>query len=441
MIRAGTALAVAFVLVGSACTAQSTDTTTTNPPPAPQVTTTTTVPPVIDPGQPLEAPETTDPVITAESALGQVSGYTTTSEATLFENDAVQAIQFWLPTELVAGTSTEFLTSPDDDLVATVSVIPAMSLRGDPGLVPALASLGAGGPSVEVSPGVYETETDGGLHIFLWSTGDGFLVASSLSDDAAQEYLALREEERLPLESWDSGTCLYFDPDHGLPWAPFTHDVVVPCNGAHNAEVLHAKQDAVSGSTYDEDAISYQRNYECDEAYEDTIGAQRDHRPTMITYMPDSDEWDRGDRYLACVVELNTNDGPELTAGPIADQPLLGWNPEVGDCFLSSLAPDPVECSIAHGSEFIGEVSVGVDDWPEDSADVFSDACEPLVDALPAGPAPIEVFAIGLYPYAFENGERRVRCHAFAVVDDVFVEVVGSFTGPWRPLSGDAIPA
>jgi len=316
-----------------------------------------------------------------------------------------------------------------------------MSFRGDPGLVPGLASLGNDAPTVETSPGVYETETEGGLHIFLWSTGDGFLVASSLSDAAAEEYLTLREQARVPLQAWDGESCLYFDPDYGLPWAPFTHDVVVPCDGAHNAEVLIANQDALSGTTYDGDAVGYQRNYECDEAYENSIGAQRDHTPNMITYMPDSDEWDRGDRYLACVVEVNTNEGPRLTAGPIANQSDLEWNPTQGDCFLGSLAPDPVECSRAHSSEFIGEVSVTLDEWPADSADGFSDVCAPLLDALPAGPATIEAFATGLYPFAFENGERRVRCHAFAVVDDVFVEVVGSFTGPWRPLSGDAIPA
>jgi hypothetical protein len=434
--RFGVVVVAAAILL-TACTSGTTNTTSTADP----TTTTTTPLERRPPGSPLVAPETVDPDETAQDALGTAGPFTATTEPTLFEQDAVQAIQFWLPTDIVAGTSVGFVEGPDEDLVVTVSVIPAMSFRGDPGLVPTLASLGTDGPAIGVAPGVYETETDGGLHIFLWSTGDGFLVASSLSDDAATAYLSARESERIPLTAWDAGTCLYFDPDHGLPWAPFVHDAVVSCNGAHNAEVLLANQQAVAGDAYDGDAISYQRGYECDQAYEDTIGPQRDHAPSMITYMPDEDEWDRGDRYLACVVEVNTNDGPQLTVGHIADAQDIDWSPKQGDCFLPAAAPDPVPCSQAHASEFIGEVTIELEEWPDDPADVFAEICSPLVEALPEGPATIDVFAAGMYPFAFENGERRIRCFAFAVVDGLFVEVVGSFTGVWRPLGGDAIPA
>lgn len=435
MTRFGAVLATAAILL-TACTSGATTTTSIA-----DATTTTQTPFVSRPGSPLVAPETIDPDVTAREALGDAGPFTATTEAALFEQDAVQAIQFWLPTDIVAGTSIGFVERQGDDLVATVSVIPAMSFRGDPGLVPTLASLGAEDPAVEIEPGVYRTETEGGLHIFLWSTGDGFLVASSLSDDAALAYLVARESEREPLTAWHAGACLYFDPDHGLPWAPFPLDAVVSCNGAHNAEVLLAIQQAIAGDAYDGDTISYQRNYECDQAYENTIGPQRDHAPTTITYMPDEDEWDRGDRYLACVVEVNTNDGPQLTAGPISDAQTLEWSPEQGDCFLAAAASDPVPCSQAHASEFIGEVVTTLKKWPDDPADVFAEACSLLVEALPAGPAEIDVFAAGLYPFAFENGERRIRCYAFAVVDGQFAEVVGSFTGVWRPLGADAIPA
>ncbi len=435
MIRFGAVVAAAAILL-AACTPDTTTTTSEA-----DATTTTESRVVPQPDSPLVAPETADPDATAEEALGSAGAFTTATEPTLFEQDAVQAIRFWLPTDIVAGTSEGFVEGPNDDIVVTVSVIPVMSFRGDPGLVPALASLGTEDPTVETAPGVYKTETDGGLHIFLWSTGDGFLVASSLSDDAAEDYLVARESERVPLTAWDAGACLYFDPGDGLPWAPFPQDAVVSCNGAHNAEVLLADQKAVAGDAYDDDAISYQRGYECDHAYEEKIGPQRDHTPTMITYMPDEDEWDRGDRYLACVVELNTNDGPQLTVGHISDAPDLKWGPEQGDCFLAAAAPDPVPCAQAHASEFIGEVVTTLGEWPDDPADVFAEACSPLVEAIPDGPATIDVFAAGIYPFAFENGERHIRCYAFAVVDGQFAEVVGSFTGVWRPLGGDAIPA
>ncbi len=193
---------------------------------------------------------------------------------------------------------------------------------------------------------------------------------------------------------------------------------------------------------YDDDAIEYHRNYQCDVAYTEVFGSQKDHTPTLITYMPDRDEWDRGDRYLTCVVQIDSIDGLELMTGQMSDRTDLDWNPEAEDCLDRSFAPETVDCGRAHGYQYLGDATVAFDVWPDDGTDAFQDACEDLLDDfVRKGPARVDVFATGLFPYAFELGDRTVRCMAFAVEDGLLVEVAGSFGDVWRVLGSGGIAA
>lgn len=438
-------LVLAFGLVAAACVPKAGETplttvgeeatTTTDS----DDTTTTTTTAQVD----LVPPERGSPDDVASDAFWEAGDFKLAGQPTLFEVDALETIKRWLPEELVEGLTWEVFSDRDDASVLAVSVIPALTWRGDPNFVPALIATLSNVDAEEISTGIYQTETLSGLILYAWSTGDGFVIATSIVADSAITYLEALGSESEPQQVWEPGACLYVDPDiETLPYAPFPPDIVVPCEGAHNAEVIISRQIGTNLAEYDGDAIDYDRNYECDKAYNEVFGPQKTHKPTLVTYMPDADEWNRGDRYLACVVRLETVEGIELIAGPMADTPDLGWNPEPGECFGRAFAPDAVECGSIHGYQYLGDADIPFDEWPEDGTSVFQDVCENLRDEFVGnGPAKVEVFATGLFPYAFEQGDRSVRCMAFAIQDGLLIEVVGSFDGVWRVIGSDGVAA
>ncbi len=69
---------------------------------------------------------------------------------------------------------------------------------------------------------------------------------------------------------------------------------------------------------------------------------------------------------------------------------------------------------------------------PTDARSAFTEACEPLLEGLHPGPARIDLLPLDLHPFAFERGERRIRCFAQATTPAGIAEVTGSFTGPWN---------
>lgn len=385
----------------------------------------------------LRPPTTGNPDDVASDAFWPAGDFEVAGDPTLFEEDALEAIERWLPEDLVEGRSWEVFSEGGDTSVLAVSVIPTLTWRGDPNFAPTLISILSEADATEISPGIYQTTTLGGLVLYAWSTGDGFIISSSADQDTAIRYLEMLASESQPQQVWEPGVCLYIDPDtETLPYAPFPPDIVVPCRGSHNAEVLLSRQVGTELTKFDTETIQYDRSYVCDEAYTKEFGPQKTHKPTLITYMPDEDEWDRGDRYLACVVQLETAEGVELFAGPMAELPNLDWNPEPGACFAMTFAPDVVECGGSHGYQYLGDADVTFDDWPTEGASAFEDACVDLLESfVQQGPTKVEVFTTGLFPYAFEQGDRSVRCIAFATEDSLLVPVLGSFDEVWQVIS------
>jgi hypothetical protein len=401
-------------------------------------TATTTVPATDADGNPLP-PQREDPSDVAIDVLTPVDGFEEAEFPPETANDLLISIDDWLPADLVAGDAAIVYSTSDDSHVAVVSVIPELTWRGDPGFVPDLIEALTGAEPASPATRIYTAEAPGGAVLHLWSSGDGFVVASSFDDNAAVTYLSGLEQDRQPNPTWSTGDCLFLNESENLPYAPFPRDVVVPCDGAHNAEVLIGFTVGTDGETFDGDAIEYQRNYDCDEAYNADFGDQLTHAPGLVTYMPDEAEWDRGDRYLACVVSIDRNDGRQTFAGPMADRDDLDFAPDVGACMLDSLPADIIECSSPHVYQYLGDATVNVDTWPEADSTVFDDACMPFTDTFKGGPATLEAFPIGLGPFAFENGDRTVRCMAFATVDGFLVDVLGGFDGAWRVLGTDGV--
>ena len=433
-------LGVVLAIVAAACTPATTNEggSTTLGDPATTTTTTTTQPATDADGDVLH-PERGDPSIVARDVLVRLEGFEVVDAAPPTADDLLITMADWLPPDLVAGDAEVVYSNSDGDLVAVMSVIPQLTWRGDPGFVPDLIDALTGVEPAGAPDGIYSTSTLNGATLDLWSTGDGFVIASSLEEDAAAAYLSALDESTDPNAAWQTGTCLFLEHDEGLPYAPFPKDVVVPCSGAHNAEVLFGSTIGTDLATFDDDAIEYQRNYDCDRAYNEAFGAQRTNAPSLITYMPDADEWARGDRYLACVVIIDRNEGRQTFSGAMADLDDLVFTPEIGSCLLDNLPADTVECSLPHVYQFVGETTIDADAWPSRDDTVFDEACAPFLDGLEAGPGTLKVLAIGLGPYAFENGDRTVRCMAFATDDGFLVDVLGSFKGPWRLLGTDGV--
>jgi hypothetical protein len=431
------ALTLAGALAVAACTpqtfgkgAQSED---------PQSTTTTVPEPATDSEGNVLPPQREDPSDVAADVLAPVGGFEEIDFPPETVNDLLISIDAWLPPDIVAGDTSAVYTSPDGSHVAVVSVIPELTWRGDPGFVPDLIEALTDAEPESPAPAIFTAEAPSGAVMHLWSSGDGFVVASSFDDDAAITYLTGLEDQRNPNPAWSTGDCLFLDETEDLPYAPFPRDVVVPCGGAHNAEVLVGLTQGTDSDTFDGDAIGYQRNFDCDVAYDTAFGDQLTHAPGLVTYMPDEDEWDRGDRYLACVVIIERNEGRQVFSGGMADRDDLDFTPDVSACLLDSLPADTIGCSSPHVYQYIGDATVHADTWPDPDSTVFDEACLALLDTLEGGPGTLEVFPIGLGPFAFENGDRTVRCMAFATVEGFLVDVLGGFDGVWRVLGTDGV--
>ncbi|MCL1599484.1 MAG: septum formation family protein [Actinomycetia bacterium] len=437
--------AVVFSLLAAACTPAnkagddppSTDETTTSS----TASTSSTVPPIDDEGN-LVPPQRGDASVVAGAVLVPIAGFDPIDEPPQHATDLVFAMETWVPDEFVLGTASVVYDNEAGAPVAAVSVIPSLSLRGDPDLVPSLIRALTGmAPQEPFDGDIYTAFALTGIEMKLWSTGDGFVIASSPDDAASLTYLGALKEMDGPNDVWAGGTCLYLEEDEDLPYAPFPPDVVVPCDGAHNAEVLIGDKVGTDLAAYDDDAITYERDYVCDEAYTGVFGSQRTNAPSLITYMPDEAEWNRGDRYLACVVLIERNDGRELFTGAMADLADLAWQPEVSSCILGGLPADTVDCGTTHAYQYLGDVEIVADTWPDPGDDTFDQACRPLLDGLSPGPAELEVFPAGLGAYAFEQGDRTVQCMAYAVADGFLVETVGSFDDHWFIIGTGGIPA
>jgi len=432
-------LAIAGSLAVVACTPRTPGKDASSETPETTSTTGTEIEVEVDSDGNLLPPQREDPSQVATDVLEPVAGFEEIDSPPETVNDLLISIDAWLPPDLVAGDAEAVYSDTDGSHVAVVSVIPELTWRGDPGFVPDLIEALSGADPETPATGVFTTETPGGAVLYLWSSGDGFVVASSFDEEAAVTYLSGLEEQRRPNATWSTGDCLFLEEVEDLPYAPFPRDVVVPCSGAHNAEVLIGSGTGTDSDVFDGDAIENQRNYDCDQAYNTAFGDQLTHAPGLVTYMPDEDEWDRGDRYLACVVIIDRNEGRQVFSGAMTDLDNLEFTPEVGACLLGSLPADTIGCSSPHVYQYVGSGIVDSDTWPDADSTAFDDACQPFLDTLEGGPGTLEVFPIGLGPYAFENGERTVRCMAFATVDDVLVDVLGGFAGAWRVLSTDGV--
>jgi Septum formation len=157
-----------------------------------------------------------------------------------------------------------------------------------------------------------------------------------------------------------------------------------------------------------------------------------------LQFFPDPLEWERGDRYAACVAMLTDQLEPKVIDGAFAgrgDRLALARTP--GDCHLWSVREPTVDCADPHDYEYVGEVASPDGPWPGSPGPTVSPACEAMLTDTASttrrDSVTLEVFAVATGTAAREAGDRRVACFAIGVQDGFPVRIAGSVAGLWEP--------
>ena len=160
----------------------------------------------------------------------------------------------------------------------------------------------------------------------------------------------------------------------------------------------------------------------------------------LIRYLPDEEEWDKGSRYLACVVYLTGPSGSEQVNGRIdGTDPALLFDLEVGICVFDFY---PVDCDDPHNGEIflVGELPDGPN-APRQADAVLDgrlvDACGSAFGTFRAGvgegPGVLDFRAFSDASVAWELGIRTYYCLAGAFDPSGFLlEITGTFAGGWE---------
>ena len=444
--------AALLLVVITACTSTGVTTNTapsrTTGQPDDSSTTTST-----QPGEPLSAPELPDPFDLAEEPLNEleVDGF----DFADVDPDLVESVRVRLSVfgSLYSASVWDELVSDDSDEVVAFSLYPSGSARGDPALPMALAEalVEAGADFTEVTRRDLGGQTayeivDDRITWLLWANNTHLFVTAGV-DNATEDVMAAIIDKTFGSEyQWEEGDCLYFDD--GVPYAPFGDGNVVPCDGPHEWEVTRSEPLADDEEApFPEEELSERVAAACEEAFFEFTGLlPTESALNQVSYLPDADEWEQGDRYFACIISRNDGAGDaQLTTGSLAGEATRVTR-SIGDCYRRSVDTGEVDCGRPHVFEYIGMADYqggSGDDYPGESelSGDLERVCDGLIDSYVTSRT-IEGATIAPFPaiigaFAWEKGVRAVPCFAYAVEDGTALEVVGSFSGGWGPL-GDA---
>ncbi len=332
-----------------------------------------------------------------------------------------------------------------------LSMSPAVFLSGDPLLAPGLAGAIAG-PFASLEEVAIEGTLTYRLFLgdswwYFWASNTHLYATVGGEIPAEQAMEATIRGAPQPY-LWQAGDCLWFGAgeETSMPYAPYGKARLVPCSGMHTHEVIFSSPTQYGlEDDYPGEAFSTEVERTCGSAYRGYIGVDwPDSKVSAIRYLPDSAEWDEGDRYTACVVELSDElGGATRIAGSlegIGTASLIDRAP--GDCYINSLNADPVDCRLTHRFQFIGlaeDPSPAGTPYPGATALVESQhpACEALVaefaPVLAKNGADVSAHATPPSVLEWENDLRTIRCFAFATDGEGGrLEISGSFDGEWE---------
>ncbi len=377
MVACGPAAEKAASGLPTGTTDQVTATSSTTPPDATTVA----------PAPPLEQLSAPDPLAIAERALdAPLAGFDPGSgdpglaqvlERRIGEMDVVIQALVW-----------ELLDSGDDQVVAA-SIYPHADFRGDPSVLPALADLVAGDDGEVTTATVDGSEvlavTDDDIRWYLWGNHTHIMVTGGPEGPALQRIGQLAAHNAVEY-IWQAGDCIAIAPDDGfgLPYSPHGEDVVVPCDRPHQYEVVAGDAARLGpGSAPDGPGDVYVEALAwCEEEFAEQIGAEEfDSSLEPVQFFPDPLEWERGDRYTACVVMQTEEAVPKLVDVAFADRgDEVAIARTVGDCHVWTIREPQVDCAEPHDFEYLGEVAALDGEW-EAAAETATGQCEDLLRA------------------------------------------------------------
>ena len=245
---------------------------------------------------------------------------------------------------------------------------------------------------------------------------------------------------------WSVGDCVDLGADAAadLPYAPYGEELLASCAAPHTHEVYFtATLSGAPDAPYPDD-LNIELFDVCFVEFAELMGfSSSDSTLQMVLYWPDSEEWEAGERYHACVVyQPGTGQVYRPLVGSAADDPGdFRWEVSVGTCYgLVDLAfvavSDTVPCSEQHSLEMIGRAqpAPGEDDYPgrEAMVGLSAEACDVALTAYAA--QTLDDLPVLTFPFPtlltegeWEAGSRTVRCFAFAgSVEQGLLTVVGS---------------
>jgi hypothetical protein len=334
------------------------------------------------------------------------------------------------------------LDDDSDDSALVVAVTTGGDPRGTPTMAEDLAHywLGYWPERLYVGDTPVFRFTIDGRQWLIWSDQTHLFLASGRDDiaRAVMEALIARGEPYL----WQTGDCVNFQDGYAnaSPYAPFGTYGLYHCLDQHTREVIHSEvlPDGPDAPFPDDDLLIYTWET-CSRVFYEYVGAH-DMETTIDLgmYLPDEDEWARGDRYVACLIEEQDADGTVTVEGRLqgrGEETAVEYR--TGTCMMGSF---PVPCDDPHDGEIVGILEYpGESDDPLPDPDVISDhqddACAQALEDYEAeeGDFDIEVWPMSSLLGEWQFGIREYYCVAYATDEDGWlIDVVGSFTDEWE---------
>ena len=343
--------------------------------------------------------------------------------------------------DLFAGVTMFRAIDVAGDEADVISLTLAGELRGAPFIGEEIARfLADGAPRPVVVGGftVWRAEVDGREWMFYSNETHLFVTIGPrpLSERLIGE-LAATAQPYL----WQPGDCADFTDgfDDATPYAPFGLHGLRHCLVEHSHQVIYSEvlPDAFD-APFPSD-LSRRSDETCGRAFHQLTGtSELESALSLIRYLPDREEWEKGFRYLACVVSVRGPDGLVSVEGRI-DGRDEAYRLELsqGTCLFDLF---PVECDDPHNGEIIGVFVLPDPDGAErpDAAGLqalISDRCRAAFDDFDVvpGPATVGVFDVTDVFTAWEFGARRYYCVAAAFGNDGSrLAVTGTFGDGWE---------
>jgi hypothetical protein len=382
----------------------------------------------------------TDPFSLSAAAFEPLAGYELSDASDEVADRAFDAL-FDIRQDLFAGATIANVADADGESVTAIAITTGGEFRGAPFVAEEVAAFLSGTRPRSVSVGDHAAyRVTVGEDEWLMFNNETHLYVT-IGVRALSERVMRDFAESASPYLWQTGDCLDFadEFDSATPYAPFGMHGLRHCAVDHTYEVIHTEVlPEGPGARFPSD-LSDRSEATCGRAFFEATGtSELETAVSLIRYLPDRDEWEKGSRYFGCVIYIAGADGEVSVAGRVdGSDPELAFTLEVGTCLFSLF---PVDCDDPHNGEIIG-----VFEFPEgpgvpmpdtgDLQELITEQCTSAFDAFTfgSGPGVVEVFDLSDVFAAWDFGARRYYCMAVSFGDDGFrLDITGTFGAGWE---------